>query len=67
MAVKSTLLAAAGFGLMVSDVAYGYPSSNHSLPRVSLEQGAIQGFRDNHTNAVYLGVPYAATTGGENR
>jgi carboxylesterase type B len=42
-------------------------SSNTSTPRVSLEQGDIQGFRDDHTNSVFLGVPYAATTGGENR
>lgn len=69
MGLKGTLLTAAGFGLAASDVAhgYGYPSSNTSSPRVSLEQGAIQGFRDNHTNSVFFGVPYAATTGGENR
>jgi hypothetical protein len=66
MGLKVTLLTAAGFGLVASDVAYGYPSSNTSSPRVSLEQGDI-GFRDNHTNSVFLGVPFAATTGGENR
>ena len=67
MGLKGTLLTAAGFGLVVADVAHGYASSNTSSPRVSLEQGDIQGFRDNHTNSVFLGVPYAATTGGENR
>jgi hypothetical protein len=67
MGLKGTLLTAAGFSLVASDVVYGYPSSNTSSPRVSLEQGDILGFRDNHTNSVFLGVPYAATTGGENR
>jgi hypothetical protein len=67
MGLKGTLLTAAGFGLVASDVAHGYASSNTSSPRVSLEQGDILGFRDNHTNSVFLGVPFAATTGGENR
>ena len=67
MGLRGTLLTAAGFGLVASDVTYAYPSGNHSLPRVNLEQGAVQGFRDNHTNSVYLGIPYADTTGGENR
>jgi hypothetical protein len=65
MGLKGTLLTAASFGLVAADV--GYASSNTSSPRVSLEQGDIQGFRDNHTNSVFLGVPYAANTGGENR
>ena len=67
MGLKGTLLTVAGFALVAADVPYGYSSSNTSSPRVSLEQGDIQGFRDNHTTSVFLGVPYAATTGGENR
>lgn len=67
MGLKRTLLTAAGFGLVAADVAHGYVSSNTSSPRVSLEQGDIQGFRDDHMNSVFLGIPYAATTGGENR
>jgi len=67
MGLKGTLLTAAGCGLVASDVAHGYASNTTSSPRVSLEQGDILGFRDNHTNSVFLGVPYAATTGGENR
>lgn len=34
---------------------------------VVLPQGRINGFRDDSRNTVYLGVPFAATTGGENR
>ena len=67
MGLKGTFLAAAGFGLVAADVAHSYASSNTSSPRVSLEQGDIQGFRDDHMNSVFLGIPYAATTGGENR
>lgn len=44
-----------------------YTNGNSSVPLVSLEQGIVRGFRDNHTNSVFLGVPYAATTGGQNR
>jgi hypothetical protein len=68
MSSKTTLLKAAGLGLVASASALtNYGSGNHSVPHVTLDQGAIQGFRDNHTNFVYLGIPYAATTGGENR
>ncbi|KAM0342604.1 hypothetical protein ACHAPU_009461 [Fusarium lateritium] len=37
------------------------------LPRALVPQGTLEGFRDDHCNAVYLGVPFAATTGGQNR
>jgi hypothetical protein len=71
MALRTTIFAAAGLGLASSVSAApgptSYASSNNTVPRVTLEQGAVQGFRDNHTNSVYLGIPYAATTGGENR
>lgn len=47
---------------------HSYPQSrNGSVPYVDITQGGVQGFRDGHGNAVYLGVPYAASTGGENR
>ncbi|KAG8169665.1 hypothetical protein KVR01_000410 [Diaporthe batatas] len=42
--------------------------TNISRPTsVVLPQGRINGFRDDTRNSVYLGVPYAATTGGDNR
>lgn len=34
---------------------------------VALPQGEIRGFHDDSSNSVFLGVPFAATTGGENR
>jgi hypothetical protein len=32
-----------------------------------LDQGSVKGFNDAHGNTVFLGIPFAATTGGENR
>ncbi|KAJ4012411.1 hypothetical protein NW752_008097 [Fusarium irregulare] len=37
------------------------------LPPAAIGQGKIEGFRDEHCNGVYLGVPFAASTGGQNR
>ncbi|CAJ2507094.1 Uu.00g082800.m01.CDS01 [Anthostomella pinea] len=37
------------------------------VPSVALEQGTINGMLDAHDNHVYLGIPFAQTTGGENR
>lgn len=34
---------------------------------VVLPQGRINGFVDDSRNSVFLGIPFAATTGGENR
>ncbi|KAF3054154.1 hypothetical protein E8E11_011937 [Didymella keratinophila] len=36
-------------------------------PRVTLPQATVEGFLDLHNNTVFLGIPFAATTGGENR
>ncbi|KHN94895.1 acetylcholinesterase precursor [Metarhizium album ARSEF 1941] len=36
-------------------------------PIAKTRQGVVTGFRDTYGNAVYLGIPFAATTGGENR
>jgi hypothetical protein len=41
--------------------------NNQTTPHVTLGQGGVQGFRDSHANSVFLGIPYAATTGGQNR
>jgi hypothetical protein len=70
MALRTSFFAAAGLGFassVTASVPTGYASSNLTTPHVTLEQGAVEGFRNNHTNSVYLGIPYAATTGGENR
>lgn len=36
-------------------------------PEVVLSQGVVRGFRDASCNSVYLGLPFAQTTGGANR
>lgn len=43
------------------------PGCADPLPRAAVPQGTVEGFRDEHCNAVYLGVPFAASTGGQNR
>lgn len=36
-------------------------------PRVELAQATVEGFLDTHNNSVFLGIPFADTTGGQNR
>lgn len=36
-------------------------------PRVKLSQATVEGFLDLHNNSVFLGIPFADTTGGKNR
>ncbi|KAF6830418.1 acetylcholinesterase precursor [Colletotrichum plurivorum] len=38
-----------------------------AVPSAVLPQGTVTGFRDASQNSVFLGIPFAATTGGENR
>ncbi|KAH7000726.1 Alpha/Beta hydrolase protein [Ilyonectria destructans] len=38
-----------------------------AIPTAVIPQGTIKGFRDSSSNSVFLGIPFAATTGGENR
>lgn len=37
------------------------------VPRVKLDQATVEGFLDLHNNTVFLGIPFADTTGGQNR
>ncbi|KAF2020341.1 acetylcholinesterase precursor [Aaosphaeria arxii CBS 175.79] len=43
------------------------PPAADSKLRVTLPQAVIEGFRDTHENSVFLGIPFADTTGGQNR
>jgi hypothetical protein len=36
-------------------------------PQVTIPQATVEGFLDLHNNTVFLGIPFAATTGGQNR
>lgn len=40
------------------------PAGPHS---VNLQEGTVKGFADASGNSVFLGIPFAETTGGENR
>jgi len=33
----------------------------------NLQAATVKGFADSHGNSVFLGIPFAETTGGENR
>ncbi|KID94039.1 acetylcholinesterase precursor, partial [Metarhizium majus ARSEF 297] len=61
--LMATILALTASGLAEAEAA----SCNLPLPSAVISQGAIRGFRDAYCNAVYLGIPFAATTGGKNR
>lgn len=58
----SLALAASLFPRAVSSAA-----CPRAVPSAVLPQGTVTGFRDASQNSVFLGIPFAATTGGENR
>ena len=41
--------------------------SNTTAPTAFTAQGTVNGFTDANGNSVFLGIPYAATTAGDNR
>lgn len=43
------------------------PAQADESTTAHLQQGAVKGFTDTHGNNVFLGIPFADTTGGENR
>ncbi|ETS79091.1 hypothetical protein PFICI_08944 [Pestalotiopsis fici W106-1] len=53
---------AVGHAVAASNASYALGS-----PQVVLPQSTVEGFLDSHNNFVYLGIPYAQTTGGQNR
>lgn len=68
MGFARLLQAAACLSLTASPAA-AVPCAGRSPqpPVVALPQGTVHGFRDAHDNPVYLGIPFAQTTGGQNR
>lgn len=58
LALSSYLGAQAGCKCTISGV---------TRPTALTNQGPVTGFEDTHGNSVFLGIPYAATTGGANR
>jgi hypothetical protein len=55
------------FGVVGHAAAISNASYTLGDPEVVLPQGIIQGSLDSYNNSVYLGIPYAQTTGGQNR
>jgi hypothetical protein len=43
------------------------PGQDGGAATARLKQGEVKGFTDSHGNNVFLGIPFADTTGGENR
>jgi hypothetical protein len=46
---------------------YSCENSDSTAPTAFTAQGPVNGFTDANGNLVFLGIPYAATTAGENR
>lgn len=70
MGLANLLTKATGLVLVASFVAPGLAAPCTVLPAIPtavIPQGTIKGFRDSSSNSVFLGIPFAATTGGENR
>lgn len=56
------LLEAAALALAITTA-----TASCAQPSASLAQGVISGFTDSHNNSIFLGIPFAQTTGGQNR
>ena len=46
---------------------YKCENSNTTAPTAFTAQGTVNGFTDANGNSVFLGIPYAASTAGDNR
>ncbi|KAJ5512058.1 hypothetical protein N7463_001610 [Penicillium fimorum] len=51
---------------LVTAQPHGCPPASSSSPRATVEQGVVKGCSQNDAN-VFLGIPFAETTAGENR
>lgn len=69
MGIVANLVAAAGILSACSSnfATFASPCQPRGIPRAVTAQGTITGARDAHGNSVFLGIPFAATTGGDNR
>lgn len=70
MGINGTFDKAAAVLLLALSSLVGTSAASHcagAQPEVALSQGVVRGFRDDHCNSVYLGLPFAQTTGGANR
>ncbi|UQC90479.1 acetylcholinesterase [Colletotrichum lupini] len=54
-------------GLLPSVLASTCSNATQSAPHARTSQGLVKGYHDASCNSVFLGIPFAATTAGENR
>ncbi|KAK8127033.1 carboxylesterase [Apiospora kogelbergensis] len=67
MILSKLLQLAAGLSFAAAASPCAKPPSSTRTPRAVLPQGTVQGFLDSHNNSVFLGIPFAQSTGGLNR
>jgi len=71
MGFSNVIEKAVSLGLVVSTLlSSGVECSvlrTRATPSAVTKEGTVSGFTDSSGNSVYLGIPYAATTGGNNR
>ncbi|OLN81330.1 Para-nitrobenzyl esterase 3 [Colletotrichum chlorophyti] len=67
MASKTAAMALVASSFLSVTTAAKCGNSTYSVPSVVIPQANINGFYDADGNSVFLGIPFAATTGGENR
>ncbi|WYZ43333.1 hypothetical protein EsH8_VI_001032 [Colletotrichum jinshuiense] len=63
----TTALALAATCFFPFTVASACNNTKQAVPSAVIPQGTVKGFRDTSCNSVFLGIPFAATTGGKNR
>ncbi|KAF4781032.1 carboxylesterase [Colletotrichum scovillei] len=67
MSPSAAALAMLFVGLLPSVLASTCSNATQSAPHARISQGLVKGFHDASCNSVFLGIPFAATTAGENR
>lgn len=72
MGLVNVITTATGLALAAScfvsgTAAAACPPVRPQVPSAVIPQGTIKGFQDEYCNSVFLGIPFAATTGGDNR
>jgi hypothetical protein len=65
--IKKTVFLGVALNLSVGNIADTAIIKSPSNPTAATTEGRVIGFQDDSGNSVYLGIHYAATTGGNNR
>jgi hypothetical protein len=68
--MKVTTAVLVGLQSLCLDLAGANPVARRAATQdasMTLQDGSVKGFVDTYGNSVFLGIPFAETTGGENR